>query len=159
MGYGQVNVGGKGLAGGRCTRFLMATIDKQVVIPNAPALVNATSTGFYNGDIQKVVKGFYVEWANTNKITVEFDNPIKAVGVTSKGASDSGDRWTKSVELQYSDDGVNYTSIGKETFDRASSILRNTIFNSQGKHKYWQIILQSYNSSWQGSVCDLIVDL
>ena len=159
MGYGQVNVGGKGLSGGRCTRFLLATLDKQEVIPNAPKLVNIQSTPFYNGTIGKVTKGYYVEWAYTCKIKAEFDEPVKAVGVTSKVESDSGDRWTKSVELQYSDDGENYTSIGKETFDRASSILRNTIFNSQGKHKYWQIILQSYNSNWQGSLCDLIVDL
>ena len=159
MGYGQVNVGGKGLAEGISTRFLLATLDKQEVIPNAPKLVNIWSTPFQDGTIGKVTKGYYVEWAHTCRIKAEFDEPIKAIGVTSKATENTGDRWTKSVELQYSDDGENYTSIGKETFERESSILRNTIFNSQGKHKYWQNILQSYNSNWKGSVCDLIVDL
>lgn len=145
--------------GGICYRYLLATLDKQEVIPNAPKLVNIWSTPFVDGTIGKVTKGYYVEWAYTCKIKAEFDEPVKAVGVTSKATPDTGDRWTKSVELQYSDDGETYTSIGKETFDRESSILRNTIFNSQGKHKYWQIILQSNNSNWKGSVCDLIVKL
>lgn len=149
----------RGNSGGICYRYLLATIDKQEVIPNAPKIEKITASGFYNGNLSKVVKGFGVEWGKNNTITIQFEKPINAIGITSQAWNSAYDRWTKFIELLYSDDGINYTSIGVKAFNSADYNTIYSIFESKGSHKYWKMYLESYNSNWQGYVFDLIVKL
>ena len=120
---------------------------------------NITASGFYDGNLSKLVKGFEVEWGRYNYLTIQFEKPINAIGITSQASKGNSDRWTKYVELAYSDDGSNYKSIGIKGFNSANYDMIYSIFDSKGSHKYWRIYLESYNSNWQGNVLDLIVKL
>lgn len=147
------------IGGGICYRYLLATIDKVQVIPKAPLVENIKTSGFYNGSITGLVKNHpWMEWGNKNSITIEFSDKVNAIGLVHQSAV-GGNRWTSYVSLQYSDDGVNYETLGEQGYSSGTTNVLTNIWNSKGKHKYWKMILNSYVSNWQGYMFDLIVKL